>query len=171
MIGVTWYEAAAFCAWLSEQLGDALPAGYVVRLPTEAEWEAAAAHNGAGQRRLYPWGAREPTPELAIYNASGLRRPAPVGCCPAGAAACGALDLAGNVWEWTASSYAGYPAQSGVLVKDVTADQLDAPVRGGSWDSTYVRCLAQAGRHPEIGGNDRGFGWWCPPCSRKSSEF
>jgi formylglycine-generating enzyme required for sulfatase activity len=45
MIGVTWYEAAAFCAWLTAQLQDALPAGYVIRLPTEAEWEAAAAYD------------------------------------------------------------------------------------------------------------------------------
>jgi hypothetical protein len=43
VIGVTWYEAAAFCAWLSKQLGALLPERYTLRLPTEAEWEVAAA--------------------------------------------------------------------------------------------------------------------------------
>jgi formylglycine-generating enzyme required for sulfatase activity len=75
VIDVNWYEATAFCAWLTEQPGDALPAGYALRLPTEAEWEASAAWDGRGGRRPYPWGAAEPTPELAIYDASGLRRP------------------------------------------------------------------------------------------------
>ncbi|NNJ12075.1 SUMF1/EgtB/PvdO family nonheme iron enzyme [Chloroflexales bacterium ZM16-3] len=56
-----------------------------------------------------------------MYNASKLGHPAPVGCCPSGAAACGALDLAGNVWEWTASSHQDYPAQSGALQKDLLA--------------------------------------------------
>ncbi|MCX7792664.1 MAG: SUMF1/EgtB/PvdO family nonheme iron enzyme, partial [Chloroflexaceae bacterium] len=173
VIGVTWYEAAAFCAWLSEQLGDALPAGYEVRLPTEAEWEAAAAWDGQGGRPPYPWGAAEPTPELAIYDASGLGRPAPVGCCPAGAAACGALDLAGNVWEWTASSYRGYPAGSGAPVKDFTPGSGDKPARGGSWwkDSTSVRCGARESDPFVIGGAiiDRGLRVCAAPRSHSSS--
>ncbi|WP_097654592.1 NACHT domain-containing protein, partial [Candidatus Chloroploca asiatica] len=110
VIGVTWYEATAFCAWLSERLADVLPAGYGLRLPTEAEWEVAAAYDAQSQRRPYPWGGVKPTPDLAIYNAIKLDRPAPVGCCPAGAAACGAMDMVGNVWEWASSSYEGYPA-------------------------------------------------------------
>ncbi len=89
------------------------------------------AERGSGWRP-YPWGEAEPTPELAIYKASDPGRPALVGCCPAGAAASGALDLAGNVWEWTASSYAGYPARSGTPVKDFTPAEGDVPLRGGS---------------------------------------
>ncbi|MEI6779062.1 MAG: SUMF1/EgtB/PvdO family nonheme iron enzyme, partial [Chloroflexales bacterium] len=56
VIGVTWYEATAFCAWLTERLEGALPKDYVMRLPTEAEWEAAAAYDAHMQRRNYPWG-------------------------------------------------------------------------------------------------------------------
>ena len=147
VIGITWYEATAFCAWLTKQV-DAKD--YVVRLPTEAEWEVAASVDSSPVRRLYPWGDEEPTPERAIYDASKLSRPAPVGCCPAGAAACGALDMAGNVWEWTASSYEGYPAQSDTQIKDFTIGKYDVPLRGGSyWDnSTNVRCGARDRYHP-----------------------
>ncbi len=150
VIGVTWYEATAFCAWLTERLQDKLPKDYVMRLPTEAEWEAAAAYDMTMQRRPYPWGDDEPTPERAIYTESTLERPAPVGCCPSGVAACGAMDMVGNVWEWTTSSHKGYPAQSGVVQKDFTGD--DVPVRGGSYqdDSSYVCCGAR-GRYNPVG--------------------
>ena len=148
VIGLTWYEATAYCAWLNAQVA---AQGYEFRLPTEAEWEAAAAYDAQMQRRNYPWGADEPTPERAIYGASKLGRPAPVGCCPSGAAACGALDLAGNVWEWTTSSYKGYPAQSGTLEKGFTPGDDDVPLRGGSYydSSTNVRCGARPRLHPD----------------------
>jgi len=139
----------AFCAWLTERLGTALPTGYEIRLPSEAEWETAAAFDGDGQRP-FPWGADEPTSERAIYDASGLGQPAPVGCCPAGAAACGALDMAGNVWEVIASSFKAYPALSDKLREDFTPDDYDVPWRGGSHgnNSTYVRCGARGGGRP-----------------------
>ena len=158
VIGVTWYEARAFCAWLTEQMQDALPNGYVIRLPTEAEWEVAAAYDAPphagerGGRWPYPWGAEAPTPEHAIYDASNLGRPAPVGCCPAGSSACGALDMAGNVWEVTTSSHGGYPAQSGSIKEDFTPNEGDVPWRGASWwnDSTDVRCGARNGFYPDL---------------------
>ena len=152
VIGITWGMATAYCAWLNAQMADNLPTGYALRLPTEAEWEASAAYDARGSRRDYPWGNDAPTPDRAIYDASGLKKPAPVGCCPAGAAACGAMDMAGNVWEVTTSSYAGYPAQSGQVKKDFTDD--DVPWRGGSWysSSSNVRCGAR-GRYFLDGGN------------------
>lgn len=155
VIGVTWYEASAFCAWLSEQLAGSLPPDHIVRLPTEAEWEAAAAYDGHGQRRTYPWGEDEPTNERAIFEESGLGRSAPVGCCPAGAAACGALDLAGNVWEWTASSYRSYPEQSNQLTKDFTSGEYGVPLRGAAFyeSSTNVRCGARFVDPPDSGLN------------------
>jgi formylglycine-generating enzyme required for sulfatase activity len=143
VIGVTWYEARACCAWLTEMLAGVLPEGYVIRLPTEAEWEAAAAYAADGTRRPYPWGKEEPTPERAIYDAAQLGAPAPVGCCPAGRAAGGALDLAGNVWEWTLGSYKAYPQAS--AEKDFTPGDYTVAVRGGPWynNSSFVRCGAR----------------------------
>jgi formylglycine-generating enzyme required for sulfatase activity len=150
VIGVSWYEAAAFCAWLNEQVAEALPPDYVIRLPTEAEWEASAAYDQQ-QCRFYPWGAEAPTAERVIYNASNIDRPAPVGCCPMGAAACGALDMAGNVWEVTTSSYRNYPLKSGDLKKDFTADEFAVPWRGGSWryDSKSLHCSVRVRSHPD----------------------
>jgi formylglycine-generating enzyme required for sulfatase activity len=66
------------------------------------EWERAARHI---DKRRYPWGDAEPDDERANYDAGGLNQSSPVGCYPAGAAACGALDLAGNALEWMATSY------------------------------------------------------------------
>lgn len=154
VIGVTWYEAMAFTHWLTAQLQDTLPPGYVIRLPSEAEWEAAAAYDAAMHRRTYPWGEDEPTPERAIYQddqGNRLGRPAPIGSCPAGMAACGALDMTGNVWEWTVSSYHAYPGGSGPA--DAAEDFLpgnvsdtstwDTVLRGGSWHGTNVHCGAR----------------------------
>lgn len=104
-----WYEAAAFCRWLTEQERAAgrLPAGQVIRLPTSLEWERAA--RGTDRRR-YPWGPHYPTPGHANYDATGIGAPAPVGCFPLGRATCGAEDMAGNVMEWMATPH-GQDAQ------------------------------------------------------------
>jgi formylglycine-generating enzyme required for sulfatase activity len=148
--GVSWYEAVAFAAWLTEHMGDALPEGYLVRLPTEAEWEVAAAYDTSSQRHTYPWGEDKPAPEYAIYDGSGLDCPAPVGTCPAGAAACGALDMVGNVWEWATSSFLEYPEHQS---KDFAPDDWDVPVRGAAWrdSGTALGCLARGVSQPDDG--------------------
>jgi formylglycine-generating enzyme required for sulfatase activity len=135
---VDFQQAASFCAWAGK------------RLPTEEEWEYAAR---AGSRteekadaRKYPWG--NAPPDQTRLNACGSECPqnltakrfpsaspmyaasdgwpetAPVGSFPAGASKDGALDLAGNVWEWTASWYATYDGSRG---------ESKRVLRGGSW--------------------------------------
>lgn len=143
VIGVSWHEAMAYCAWLTARLGGELPVGCELRLPSEAEWETAASFEGRGTRRPFPWGPEPPTPERAIYDASKVGRPTPVGCCPAGAAACGALDIAGNVWEMQASENRAYPAGSHTPQQDLTSGRMSW--RGGSWynDETCLRCGAR----------------------------
>jgi formylglycine-generating enzyme required for sulfatase activity len=102
--GLWWYEAMAYCAWLTEQGHSAgwLPHNEIIRLPTSLEWERAARHT---DKRRYPWGDAQPTPDHANYAATGIGLPSPVGCFPRGAAVCGAQDMAGNVEEWLATPY------------------------------------------------------------------
>jgi len=166
VIGVSWYEAAAFAAWLSHHLASDLPPGSAIRLPTEAEWEAAAAYDAAGRRRTYPWGNEpEPTRDLANFDVvSDPDRPAPVGKRTAGAAACGAQEMVGSVWEAASSSYDAYPAGSGVLVEDFQADTGDVPCRGGCWVNprTYVRCGSRRRYVPCYGYDNWGFRLFLP---------
>jgi formylglycine-generating enzyme required for sulfatase activity len=102
IVSVRWYEADAYCAWLSEQghTQGWLSSEDVIRLPTALEWERAA--RGTDKRR-YPWGDEQPDPERANYRDTRIGRPSPVGCFPVGQAVCGAFDVASNVWEWTAT--------------------------------------------------------------------
>jgi iron(II)-dependent oxidoreductase len=121
---VTFFEAEAYAAWAG------------ARLPTEAEWEKAAAWDPqAGRRRRFPWGALEPTPELANLGGDALR-PAPVGAYPAGASAYGAEQLLGDVWEWTTSSFEPWPGFRPMLYADYSAPFFGGDyrvLRGGSW--------------------------------------
>lgn len=137
VVGVSWYEATAFCRWLTQH-PTYNPAGYVYALPSEAEWEYAARGT---ERRSYPWGPEEPDGERAnfnrIYNGT-----TPVGCFPDGVTPEGVLDLAGNVWEWTQSAYRPYPYDPSDGREDATTPARKRfTIRGSGWPSPplYLR--------------------------------
>jgi formylglycine-generating enzyme required for sulfatase activity len=121
---LSWYQAVAFCRWLTAKLPDsAFPDArgssvWEIRLPTEEEWQLAS----TGQ--AYPWGD-EWDSSRANTAESGLMRLTAVGMYPAGAAPCGALDLCGNIWEWCLNDYAD------LRNLRPSADKLGA-LRGGS---------------------------------------
>jgi iron(II)-dependent oxidoreductase len=136
---VTWNGARAYCGWRG------------ARLPTEAEWEAAA--RGREGRR-YPWGDEAPTAERAVF-ARRSNETEPVGSRPAGATPDGIQDLAGNVAEWTSSLYRPYPyrtddgredpeargervTRGGDHVFDVSPEKLRGAFRGGFSRATDV---------------------------------
>ena len=128
VVGVCWHEARAYCAWLAVQSG--LP----VRLPTEAEREAAARGKRA---RPYPYGKDFDARACNTFE-SHIRRTTPIGIFPNGetlpdANGLGANDLSGNVWDWTSSAYLDYPYVVTQDREDPNAAPKHLVVRGGSW--------------------------------------
>lgn len=95
---VNWFEADAYCRWAGR------------RLPSEAEWEfaAAAVPDDTGRKRRYPWG--EAAPDATRANLFGTAHgPVGVAALPAGDSAWGCRQMVGNVWEWTAGAFHPYP--------------------------------------------------------------
>ncbi len=123
VIHVNWFEADAFCRWAGR------------RLPTEAEWELAAA--GIGKRK-YPWGQEgseeAPTPERANldWQAGGLL---PVDALPAGDSEFGVRQMIGNVWEWTATDFVAFDGFMPGPYKEYSAPWFGdhKVLRGGCW--------------------------------------
>jgi len=120
---VCWHEANAFARWAGR------------RLPTEAEWEKAAAATPQGTVRRFPWGNGPPDGTRAnLWPRGG--HPAPVGAFRAGASAFGVEQMIGDVWEWTASDFQPYPGFRAFPYPEYSAVFFGSDykvLRGGSW--------------------------------------
>jgi len=165
VVGVCWYEARAYCAWLTHQLRNTQHVSRLhVRLPTEAEWEKAARWDGR-QAHRYPWG--EEWDEAKANTLEGrVLTTTPVGVYPEGAAPCGALDLAGNVWEWTSSRWGPEMERPSFDYPYDPEDGREEPggtnlrvVRSGSWygEARAARCAFRGRDYPDHRFSDYGF--------------
>jgi hypothetical protein len=151
---VDWYEAVAFCHWLTARLG--LPEDSI-RLPTELEWAKAARGN---QGRAYPWGAKYRS-GFANVDETGepkkgpwyLKQTTAVGVYPHGRSPYGVEDLAGTVWEWCLNKRDDLDA--------IAADNSGAAraLRGGSWlvRQTLTLTIFRGGSRPGDRGGGAGF--------------
>lgn len=154
VVGVCWFEAQAYCRWLAAKAG--WPDG-CYRLPTEAEWEAAA--RGLLARR-WPWeGNTLPKRHQINSFEAGVRRTTPVGLFITSHTSEGVADLAGNVWEWTASSYTSEGLRQQIVSKLVKSTRAPLAVRGGCWfdPASGTRAGYRGGAEPDSCNNVRGF--------------
>ena len=141
VVYVSWHDALKYCEWLSKVTGKP------VRLPTEAEWEKAA--RGDQDKRAYPWGD-DFDPARCNSSESGIGGTSPVGIYPTGASPYGALDMAGNVWEWCQSKKDAYPYSSEDGREELEGD-AGRVVRGGSWLNyqDVARCACRSVGPPD----------------------
>lgn len=128
VVRVNWNDAIAFCEWLRDTTGER------IYLPNEAEWEKAARGTDG---RLWPWGNMAPNAQRCNFSGvhgdtTEIGRYSPGGDSPFGCA-----DMAGNVWEWTASLRKPYPFHS-PLDRYLMEEEGPRVLRGGSWGSNVT---------------------------------
>lgn len=142
VIHVNWFEASAYCRWANR------------RLPSELEWEVAAAgvplaggQALSDQKRRYPWGDQEPDLTQANLAPSGLDT-TPVDALPAGESAFGCRQMIGNVWEWTSSLFEPYPGFEAGPYKDYSVPWFGSHrvLRGGCW-ATHMKLIRNSWRN------------------------
>jgi formylglycine-generating enzyme required for sulfatase activity len=125
VVHVTWEQAGTYCAWAER------------RLPTEAEWERAARGDDF---RNYPWGDEPPSEAYANFNRL-IKDTSRVGSYPAGASPFGALDMAGNVWEWVndlyGTEYYKTSPEHNPTGPETSSTNLRV-IRGGSFQDEWV---------------------------------
>jgi formylglycine-generating enzyme required for sulfatase activity len=166
VVYVSWHDAVAYCNWLAEVTGKAY------RLPSEAEWEKGARGTDG---RIYPWG-NEWDPKRCNSGEGGQEETTPVSAYPQGVNLYGLLDMAGNVWEWTASLWGEdlskpefkYPYDPTDGREDPGAgDNVLRVLRGGSWDNVRneVRCACRLRFSPISRWSNHGFRIVAPPVS------
>ncbi len=153
VVGVSWYEAHAYCEWLSESVGRDY------RLPSEAEWEKAARGTDG---RLFPWGDRFDA-GCCNTRAADLGRTVPVGHYHAvGDSPYGCAEMVGNVSEWTVTRFMPYP-YDGSDGRDDPAGGSERVTRGGSWHSPVLRArtVSRGMNDPFFTDKDLGFRCAC----------
>lgn len=159
---VSWYEATAFCRWLEVQLKNAglMPGKWRMGLPTEEQWERAARGTDG---REFPWEGDFHEGLANIYQTWGnvvalnLHRTSPVGLYPNGKAPCGALDMAGNIWEWCRNECA---------TPEKLADDCLQVVLGGSFfvnSNDFCSAAPRERLTPGRRDSDLGFRVCCAP--------
>lgn len=149
VVGVSWYEAAAYAKWLNKKTDGNYS------LPTEAQWENAS--RGIDGYN-YPWGP-DFDKNLCNYSEGKLVRTSPVGIFPGGESPYGCVDMSGNVWEWCADWYSDdYYKESSLMNPKGPGAGSSRVVRGGSWfddawicASAFRRYGSPAGRGYDVG--------------------
>ncbi|MBZ0307086.1 MAG: formylglycine-generating enzyme family protein, partial [Anaerolineae bacterium] len=160
---VSWYDAMAFCRWLSSKLTSLTPSPsplgrgaydpmnpftWAVRLPTEQEWEKAARGTDG---LVYPYG-NDFDSSKSNTRESGKQKTTPVTQYPNGASPYGVLDMSGNVWEWCLTEYSSGKSN------DLTNREARV-LRGGSWldDLGLARAASRYHFIPDVRDDDIGF--------------
>lgn len=185
VVGISWYECLAFSRWLTQRWR---PAGWQIRLPSEAEWEKAArgglelperaviaAPAGLTQspaftrrpnpnpQRRFPWGHSQELdrfrPGLSNSKEAGIKTTSALGAFPRSDSPYGALEMAGNVWEWCRTKWEVEPYSLDPGRETIDAFDSVRSARGGSYynGEATLRCAARNWDYPHDRLNDFGF--------------